>query len=127
MSTALNGKVSYNKFIKPLPPAGSWTRIEVSQTLISSKYIFSITIGGEQVFIKSNTKPVDLSDVKVYAGSPWYSGQKGNLRKLKIEIKTPDCSTGETHLHFSVDVIKSAVGPYADQTAEIVHILSSGV
>ena len=127
VATALNGKVSYNKFIKPLPPSGIWTRIEVSQTLISSKYIFSITIGSEQVFIKSNTKPVDLSDVKVYAGSPWYSGQKGNLRKLKIEIKTPDCSTGETHLHFSVDVIKSAVGPYADQTAQIVPILSSGV
>ena len=100
VSTALNGKVSYNKFIKPLPLAGKWTRIEVSQTLVSSKYIFSITIGAEQVFRKRNTKPVDLSDVKVYAGSPWYSGQKGNLRKLKIEIKTPVCVPGEMHFHF---------------------------
>ena len=100
VSTALNGKVSYNKFIKPLPPAGKWTRMEVSQTLVSSKYIFSITIGGKQVFTKRNTKPVDLSDVKVYAGSPWYSGQKGELRKLKIEIKTPNCVPGGTHFIF---------------------------
>ena len=99
VSTALSGKVSFNKLIPSLPPAGKWTRIEVSQTLVSSKYIFSITIGGKQVFTKRNTKPVDLSDVKVYAGSPWYPGQLGELRKLKIEIKTPDCSIGETHFH----------------------------
>ena len=100
VSTALNGKVSYNKVIKDLPPTRKWTRIEVSQTLVSSKYIFSITIGDEQVFTKQNTKPVDLSDVKVYAGSPWYSGQKGSLRKLKIETKTPVCVPGEMHFHF---------------------------
>ena len=99
VSTALNGKVSYNmKGALPLP--GEWTRIEVSQTLVVSKYMFNITIGGEQVFTKQNTKPVELSDVKVYAGSPWYSGQKGSLRKLKIETKTTDCATGETHFHF---------------------------
>ena len=94
VATALNGKVSYNKEIEELPPVGQWTRIEISQTLVSSKYIYSISIGGEQVFKKENTKPVELSDVQVYAGSPWYSGQRGSLRKLKIEIKTPDCAPG---------------------------------
>ena len=100
VSTALNGKVSYNKAIKDLPPTRKWTKIEVSQTLVMSKYIFSITIGGKKVFTKPNTKPVELSDVKVYAGSPWSPSQKGSLRKLKIEIKTPDCATGEMHFHF---------------------------
>ena len=99
VSTALNGKVSYN-IKRALPLAGEWTKIEVSQTLVASKYMFSITIGGEQVFTKPNTKPVELSDVKVYAGSPWYLGQKGSLRKLKIEIKATDCATGETPFHF---------------------------
>ena len=99
VSSAQDGKASYSKFFKPLPLAGEWTRIEVSQILVSSQYMYSITIGNEQVFSKPNTKPVELSDVKVYAGSPWYSGQKGALRNLKIEIKTPiDCvKPGEMH------------------------------
>ena len=99
VSTAQDGKASYSKFFKPLPLAGEWTRMEVSQTLLSSQYMYSITIGNEQVFSKPNTKPIELSDVKVYAGSPW-SSQKGSLRKLKIEIKTPDCATGDIHFHF---------------------------
>ena len=92
ISAAMDGKASYSKFYKNLPPAGEWTSIEVSQTRISSQYMFSISIGREKVLTKPNSKPVDLTDVKVYAGSPWYSGQKGSIRSLKIEIKTPiDC------------------------------------
>ena len=92
VSTALDGKASYSKYFNNLPLAGEWTRIVVSQSLVSSRYMYSITLGNEEVFSKTNTKPVELSDVKVYAGSPWYSGQRGSLRNLKIEIKTPiDC------------------------------------
>ena len=102
VSSALGGWASFNRFFKPLPPAGEWTRIEVSQILVSSQYMFSITIRNEQVFSKPNTKPVELSGVKVYAGSPWFPGQKGSLRNLKIEMKTPisDCivRAGESHL-----------------------------
>ena len=87
VATALNGKASYNKFVKPLPPVGAWTRIEISQRMVSSQNTFSITIGNQQVFTKPNTKPVELSDVKVFAGNPWSSSQKGSLRNLKIEIK----------------------------------------
>ena len=99
VSTALDGKASYSKYFNNLPLAGEWTRIVVSQSLVSSRYMYSITLGNEEVFSKTNKKPVELSDVKVYAGSPWYSGQKGALRNLKIEIKTPiDCvKPGEMH------------------------------
>ena len=92
VSSAKNGKVSYSKFFKIFPPAGEWTEIEVSQILVSSQYIYSISIGKKEVFSTTNTKPVELSDVKVYSGSPWYSSLRGLLRNLKIEIKTPiDC------------------------------------
>ena len=102
ISSGLDGKASYNKFFKGLPPVGEWTRIEVSQTMVSSQYKYSISIGNEQVFSKPNTEPVELSGVKVYAGNPWSSGLKGSLRNLKIEIKTPiDCvSAGEMHLQY---------------------------
>ena len=92
VSSAKDGKVSYSKFFKIFPPAGEWTEMEVSQILVSSQYIYSISIGKKEVFSTTNTKPVELSDVKVYSGSPWYSGLRGLLRNLMIEIKTPvDC------------------------------------
>ena len=102
VSSALDGKAAYSKYFKGLPPVGEWTRIEVSQILVSSQYMYSIRIGNEEVFSKPNTKPVELSDVKVYAGNPWSSGLKGSLRNLKIDIKTPiDCvPAGEMHFQF---------------------------
>ena len=47
----------------------------------------------------------ELSDVKVFAGNPWDSGQKGLLRNLTVETKTPvDCvQTGEMHLQYVFD------------------------
>ena len=92
VSSAIDGKVAYSKTVKPLPAAGEWTRIEVSQVLVGAKHVFSITIGDKKVFSKTNSKPVELTDVKVYSGSPWYTSQKGSLQNLKIDIKTPiDC------------------------------------
>ena len=102
VSSALGGWASFNKVFKPLPPAGEWTRIEVSQSLVSSQYMFSITIRNEQVFSNPNKKPVELSEVKVYASSPWYARQKGSLRNLRIEMKAPiaKCIVREGEMHF---------------------------
>ena len=99
ISSALNGNAAFNKFVKSRPPAGTWTKIEVGQRLVSSQYMFTITIGGKEVLSKPNTKPVELSNVKVYAGSPWYAAQKGSVRNFKVDIKTSiDCIlTGEGH------------------------------
>ena len=91
VSSAIDGKVAYSKTVKPLPAAGEWTRIEVSQVLVGAKHVFSVTIGDKKVFSKTNSKPVELTDVKVYSGSPWYTNQKGFLQKLKIETKAPNC------------------------------------
>ena len=100
VSSALNGKVAFNNFFTSLPPTGTWTKIEVSQRLVSSQYMYIITIGNKEVLSKQNIKPVELSNVKVYGGSPWYAAQKGSLRNLKIEIKAPiECVlTGENHV-----------------------------
>ena len=91
ISSALNGKASYTKTYKMIPPVGEWTKIEVSQTLIESKYIYSISIDKENRLKVENKKPVELSDVKVYAGSPWYTARKGFLRNLEVQIKVPNC------------------------------------
>ena len=91
VSSAIDGKVAYSKTVKPLPAAGEWTRIGVSQVLVEAKHVFSVTIGDKKVFSKTNSKPVELDNVEVYSGSPWYTSQKGFLRKLLIETKTPNC------------------------------------
>ena len=90
VSSARNGRAAYTTTIKGLlPPAGKWTAIEVSQSLVGSKYIYEISIAGKTVNRVENRKPVELSNVKVYAGSPWYTATKGFLQNLEIEIRVP--------------------------------------
>ena len=91
VSSAIDGKVAYSKTIKPLPAAGEWTKIEVSQVLLGANHVFSISIGDNEVFTKTNSKPVELNRVKVYSGSPWYTNQNGFIRKLKIETEASNC------------------------------------
>ena len=98
ISSALNGKVAYTKTFKGLPPVGQWTSMEISQTLVKSKYKYRISINNKTLLNIENKKPVELKDVKVYAGSPWYKPRKGNIRNLEIEIKVPDCVVaGDSH------------------------------
>ena len=91
VSSTIDGKVAYSKIVKPLPTAGEWTKIEVSQVLLGANHVFSISIGDKEVFTKTNSKPVELTDVKIYSGSPWHTNQKGFIRKLKIENENPNC------------------------------------
>ena len=91
VASTIDGKVSYGKTVKPLPAASKWTKIEVCQMNEGSKYEFSIKIDDKKVFTKTNSKPVELKDVTVYMGSPWYTHQKGFVRNLKIEISTSNC------------------------------------
>ena len=104
ISTALNGRAAFTKIFKTVPPAGEWTRIEVGQSLVGSEYIYSITIADKNVFTIENAEPVELSEVKVFAGSPWSTARKGSIRNLEIEIKVPTSlpgcvKAGKTQLH----------------------------
>ena len=103
VSSAIDGKVAYSKTVKPRPAAGEWTKIEVSQVLVGAKHVFSITIGDKKVFSKTNSKPVELTDVKVYSGNPWSTSQSGFLQNLKIDIKTPiDCIIAGLYIMFLI-------------------------
>ena len=96
ISTAMDGIATYSKFFKThLPPTGKWTKFEVSQSLFEGHYIFSVVIGGNSVFSKPNSKPVELENVKVYSGSPWYEQQKGFMRNLKVEVLAQCVLPGE--------------------------------
>ena len=96
ISSAVNGEVDYRKIFRILPPAGEWTSIEVSQSLAESKHMYRISIANTTLFEIENTMPVELSNVKVYAGSPWNDARKGFIRNLEIDIKVPCIVAGET-------------------------------
>ena len=101
ISSALNGKASYSKKVASLPPVGEWTTIEVSQSLVGTKYFYSISIGNKNALKVENKKPVEHSKVKVFAGSPWYTARKGFLRNLEVQIKVPNCVlAGESNEYF---------------------------
>ena len=94
VSTTLGKKLIFNKrFRSSVLKIGKWTKIEVSQSLEGPDYIYSIKIGGTQVFSSKNSRPRVFYDVKVYSGSPSSSPLAGSIRHLKIEIGEMKCSS----------------------------------
>ena len=64
-----------------------WIKIEIGQELKGSEIVFSIAIGGVSVFSAVNSKPLELTNVKVFASSGWYKPQNGFIKNLLIENK----------------------------------------
>ena len=102
ISSAVNGKYSYSKYLKSLPAVGVWTKIEVGQQLVGSKLIYSITIGGRKVFSVTNSKPSEFEKVKVYASSNWFSPLSGSIKNLLIQNKNGGKFTPilKTEIHY---------------------------
>ena len=88
VSTALGKKLIFNKRFRSKngPALRRWTKIEVGQSLQGEDYIYSIDLGGRQVFTANNSRPRDFYDVKVYAASPSSPPLSGSIRNLKIEV-----------------------------------------
>ena len=65
---------------------------------------------------------MELSEVKVYASSPWYPGQTGSLRNLKIEMKTQiaECSgtAGEMYFPLKNTSFETVSDPVMEQIAK---------
>ena len=83
IASAVNGRYSYAKYLKPVQSLGEWTRIEVRQEVVEAKSIYSITIGGRKVLSVTNSKPSAFENVKVYASSNWYTSQPPGIAFIK--------------------------------------------
>ena len=82
--SAINGENEFTK-VFPLPPVNVWTDIEVAQKLVADRFMYSISIGGEQVFEVENQDPKDFFDVSVFTSNPWsFAAQNGQISDLKI-------------------------------------------
>ena len=90
ISTTLNGKPSVGKsFPTKKPSINEWTTVEISQSKKGSKYMFSLVVKGETLWIVENSEPKEFSDVHVYASSDWYVAQAGSIRGLQIANMMP--------------------------------------
>ena len=87
ISSSVGGKYSFSKYFKLLPSSGEWINIEVVQQLEASHMIYTIQIGGEQVFSTRNAKPLVFENVKVFASSSWFSPVSGSIKNLLIQNK----------------------------------------
>ena len=94
VESRIGGKNVKNN-LRPPPPEGQWTKIQVEQQVSNGKYEFSITIGSKTtVLTRDNKNPEEFLGVKVYSGSPWASPAAGQIRKLLVESKV-DATGGE--------------------------------
>ena len=90
ISTTLNGKPAVGKsFPTKKPSINEWTTVEISQSKKGSKYMFSLVVKGETLWIVENSEPKEFSDVHVYASSDWYVAQAGSIRGLQIANMMP--------------------------------------
>ena len=87
ISSAVGGRYSYAKYFKALPAAGEWINIEVGQQLQASEIIYSISIGGKELFSTRNSEPSEFDNVQVFACSNWYSPVSGFIKNLMIQNK----------------------------------------
>nr|XP_047133475.1 uncharacterized protein LOC105845120 [Hydra vulgaris] len=61
-----------------------WSKIEVSQFLKNSYYLYTIRINRDVVFSMINYKTQSFDNVKVYASDPWYEVQDGFIKNLIV-------------------------------------------
>ena len=87
VSSAVNRRNRFMKWISKIPPIGNWTNIEVHQVLEGLKLMFEILIDEEKVFSVENEKPENFHDVKIFASSRWGATQNGTIRQLLVESR----------------------------------------
>ena len=84
LSSGVSGEQDYKQH-HGQPPVGAWTTIAISQTLEGNKYMYRISIGGQEVHAKENTQPKVYQGAEVYASKG--TAQPGSIRNLVIETK----------------------------------------
>ena len=87
IASAINNDL--NRVFDTAPiPLKQWSSIEISQQLVNQSYIYCIRVNESVVYSVVNNIPLKLSNVKVYAGDPWYAAQNGFIRNLIITSKS---------------------------------------
>ena len=87
VTSAVNGRYSYGKWINALPVVGEWINIEIGQEIEDYKMMYFINVDGKKMFSTKNSKPEEFENVQVFTSSAWYSSLDGSIRNLLIKNK----------------------------------------
>ncbi|XP_065640660.1 uncharacterized protein LOC105849165 isoform X2 [Hydra vulgaris] len=68
---------------KPLQ-RGQWINIHLRQHAESGRASYTLYINNENVYTVPNLNPQVFTNVKVYAGDPWYENQDGSIKKFNV-------------------------------------------
>lgn len=80
----VNGDDSYPVDVLPKPIPYEWYSLVVEQKRVNSKYVFSITVNGNEVYSIENTTPEIFYNVNAWVSDPWYTAAPGLVQKLHI-------------------------------------------
>ncbi|XP_065640653.1 uncharacterized protein LOC100210655 isoform X2 [Hydra vulgaris] len=80
---AINNNKNEYFISKPLQQ-GQWINIRIRQHAESERASFSLHINNENVYTVQNLNPQVFTNVKVYAGDPWYEVQDGSIKKFNV-------------------------------------------
>ena len=83
--SSVNGNPDYRQVFSDVLSLNQWTRIEVGQQQKDGDFIYSISMGGQELHSVVNTRPMEFTGVKVYASNPWFTAQPGAIRNLMVE------------------------------------------
>ena len=73
-------------------PTNTWIAITVAQKFENGSYNYTIQINGTLSYTVENKRPIDLTDVKVYASDPWHAPLNGTIRRLEMNTRGRKCS-----------------------------------
>ena len=82
--SAINGIHNHHTDLTS-PKQGLWTRIVVSQELNMGRLMYTVSVGGKQVFAVENLLSKRFHGVKVFCSDPWHPAQPGLVRNITIE------------------------------------------
>ncbi|XP_047146493.1 uncharacterized protein LOC100209659 [Hydra vulgaris] len=68
---------------KPLQQ-GQWINIHIRQHAQWGRASYTIYINNKKVYTLPNLNPQVFTNVKVYAGDPWYEAQDGSIKKFNV-------------------------------------------
>ena len=94
VSSAVNRRACFPKWVSKIPPLGRWTKIEVHQVLKGFRSMFEIFIDEDRVYSVENEKPEIFHDVKIFASSPWGPAQNGKIRNILVETFNESNTSG---------------------------------
>ena len=110
VSSAINRRTWFSKWIKNILPIGQSTKIEVHQVLKDWKFMFEVLINETEVFSIENEKPEVFRDVKIFASTPWGGNHwgaalNGSISQLRIETR----KSGESKLHSNKSMLNESI------------------